>query len=182
MIRFCSVCILILFSIGCTAEESCQFKNSFVKEDIPKNEKVSMSYWQTGKDRDSEETVKRLYLVYKNGDMAVIEHKYCEMYNFELSYFSDRYSNVESTKKIGELISSHMIFSAIQPSFNKNLGLIIMRKLEEKGFKTDKDLSVILPDDDVTFDEHVEYGMSYHPKMEGIISSGLNFYMSIGGL
>ncbi|MDG9666936.1 hypothetical protein ONV78_04240 [Hahella sp. CR1] len=177
-----SVLMLITPVAFCAEEAQCHYKASFVKEAAVTDSSVALSHWSTERDRKSDEYIKRLYLVYKNGDIAVIEHKYCDMYNFEVSYAFYSQNPAPTSQSIGQIIAKHAQYAQLTPSYSPSLSSIVTSELEKNAFDGQKPLSLGLPQEPLTFDDFVEYSVSFLPNKESnILQSSLSFYMGIGG-
>ncbi|WP_431687170.1 hypothetical protein [Hahella sp. NBU794] len=174
---------LLIATASCSAEEAqCGYKATFVKEAAVTDSSVALSHWSTERDRKSDEYIKKLYLVYKNGDIAVIEHKYCDMYNFEVSYSFSGQNPAPTSQSIGQIIEKHAQYAQLTPTYSPSLSSIVTSELEKNAFDGQKPLSLGLPQEPLTFDDFVEYSVSFLPNKESnILQSSLSFYMGIGG-
>lgn len=78
----------------------CRFERSALNINVPNKNEIAA----TNKimNMEGREYVDTLYLNYKNGDVAIIEHKYCSLYNFTVSYISD---DAQPVKNISDLFS-----------------------------------------------------------------------------
>ena len=169
--------IVMMIPMGCAADNTaCKYDESFIKEVMPNNKDILKSYWKKGIDPDSSEYTARLYLILKNGDIAVLEHKYCDMYNFELTYLVDKNTNGLTKDSIGNLVKEYANLSQIKPSYKIKLNQIVSSELLKNKFQSDSALSIGLPVDQIKYNDNVEYGLSYQPGLEGFFSTNLNFY------
>ncbi|HHI92845.1 MAG TPA: hypothetical protein ENK04_04910 [Gammaproteobacteria bacterium] len=132
-------------------------------------------------DTDSDEHIKKLIITYKNNDTAIIEHKYCDIYNFEYIYSTTK--NPASLKKedVIKRITKGFKQSKIKPAFRIKLDKIISQALNKHGYSTKESFSIGLPVDQVIYHDNIEYGLEYTPGKNGVAASTLIFYMSIGG-
>lgn len=177
---------LSIFSFCCNADDVfCKYPKDYVstKSSIVLDGVIS-SNWIVGVNADSGEYVKTLYLVFNNGDVAAVEHKYCEMHNVEINYIRHNNKDVpnisnEIGNKIDALFSSYTNFNGV---FRRPLKEILKSALDTK-FHTGKQFSIELPNGDVDVNDTVEYSIGYMPY-DGIGSSFAyiaNFYWGVGG-
>ena len=174
--------LLLITSMGCSSNEACRYPEGTVKKNILAQQKVASSNWKTGVDKDSDEHLTQLTLVFTNGDIAVIEHKHCAMYNFELSYLHSSQSKKITTDSLAKLISELFDYAAIQIEFSPSLEKTLSSELTNNKFSPSSELSIGLPDDKALAEENIEYSISYTSALESNIFYGItSFYFAIGG-
>ncbi len=172
--------LLFFLPVACSAESiSCKYNSSFIEETIPTDNNIQGFEWQKQRDPDSGEYIKKLEIVYKNHNTTEIEHKYCDMYNFEYTYFVNKNSGTLSKADIVKYIVEGFKQSKLKPKFRIKLDEIVLQALSQYDAKAP--LSIGLPVDKVTYNDNVEYGIEYMPDKNGSTASTLVFYMSIGG-
>lgn len=173
--------LLAAITISCHAEKNstCEFTSKNVKLVTPKGENIANSFWQ--KDVDGYEAIDRLYVNYKNGSVAVIEHKYCSMYNFEVAYYSNdksEFSDIANLEKTLKGLVSAAAFSdkKIQSSITA-----MISRLEEKKFTANRPAATAY-DDSTENSKRAEYSISYTPIEDSSLHKAALFvYMGIGG-
>lgn len=182
-----SASLVLLASLSVSAGETrCAIQADAIKQRPPQNAAdIVHHFWKTGRDSRSDEHLKTLYLFFKNGDLAVIEHKFCSMYNFEIAYFrseqADGLDRSGLAKIIGGLYENYVSKKA---KFKRPLPDIISGALKEKGFDGNKNLSAGLAEGEAEYpNERVEYSVGFTSLSPGssIYSSVTTFYMGIGG-
>lgn len=178
--------LMALAASACHAEvQQCDYPESLVStKDRYMAEGVLDSHWVSSIDPVSHEYKKTLYIIYKDGNLAVVEHKYCTMYNVEISLLS-RDNASQQTRLKNMTATIDRLFSStvkIDGTFTKPLKDIIATAIVER-FDVDKYLSLGLPSDQVDIDDGVEYSITYSPY-ENIgtnFSHIVNFYFAVGG-
>lgn len=179
--------ILMILPLGCYAEPSkCALSEDTVKQTASQNaDNVAVTFWESGRDKRSGEQLKTLHIVYKNGDHAVIQHKYCSMYNFEVTYFRSRQNDDFDEIAVGKITASlYEQYSAKKPKFTQALGEIISSSLKNGGFDKKNDVRIGLPEESASYeDARVEYSIRYKSlyRSSSIYSSVTTLYIGIGG-
>jgi len=173
--------IFFILPIACNAENiNCKYPSSFVDEQTAKNENIKSIKWEKHLDDDSGEHVKKLSIIFNNKDTAIIEHKYCDMYNFEYTFTTKQ--QALNKKDIAEQVVYAFKYSKIQPKFKTKLNTIILNALDSQGFDAKNSLSIGLPSDQILYNDNVEYGIEYSPANSNGTAPTLVFYLSIGGI
>ncbi|VAW60916.1 hypothetical protein MNBD_GAMMA11-427, partial [hydrothermal vent metagenome] len=106
--QYALIIILLSFTSNLYANKGknyCEYKKGFVAHKQITDKNVSSYHWDERISSESNEQITTLYLTYKNGDTAIIEHKYCIMYNFEVSYLVADPDFSNSQKNIGKLMA-----------------------------------------------------------------------------
>ena len=174
-------------SWACAAGESpCNNPADTVKQLPPKNATtIAHHFWESGRDKDSNEHLKTLYLFFKNGDYAVIQHKYCSMYNFDIAFFRSGQADKLNVADVAKIVTGlYESYAAKKVTFKRPLADIISTSLKERGFDRDKTISVGLPDDEIQHvNQRVDYSVGYTSlyMSTDIYSSVSTFYLGIGG-
>ena len=98
--------LLAILTSACQADEKVKSDCAFTHENLnlstPKSVDLDQAFWQ--KDSDNSEKIDRLTMLFKDGSVAVIEHKYCSMYNFEAAYYTDNQAKFSDTEKLTETL------------------------------------------------------------------------------
>ena len=183
-----SFAVLALFiSLNCAAAESqCANPADTVKQAPPKDATgITYHFWKASRDKDSNEHLKTLYLFFKNGDYAVIQHKYCSMYNFDIAFFRSGQADKLNVADVAKIVTGlYESYAAKKVTFKRPLADIISASLKERGFDRDKTISIGLPDDEIQHvNQRVDYSVGYTSlyMSTDIYSSVSTFYLGIGG-
>ncbi len=152
-----------------SAENHCEYKKGFVAHKQITDKNVSNYHWDERISSESNEQITTLYLTYKNGDTAIIEHKYCIMYNFEVSYLVADPDFSDSQKNIGKLMAQ------------------IFKQYAVKKIIFTPPLENILKNKTYDFDfsgyNNVELFIEQQPLTKGsTFSHMITFYIGIGGI
>ncbi len=175
--------ILTVLTVSCYADKNskqgCDYTKASLKLTTPKAENIAQTYWQT--DREDYESIDRLFVVYKTGAMAVFEHKYCSMYNFEVAYYSrdgSELSDLPSFEKTLRTLFSVASFSdaKIQESIPA-----MMKQISENKFDS-SEISSASYDGSTEDAKRAEFSISYLPVEDSSLHRAALFvYMGIGG-
>ena len=176
---------LLIFSLtmSCNAEKNNGHKCEFVGESLqlltPESSDIANSFWQ--QDVDGYEAIDRLHINYKNGSVAVIEHKYCSMYNFEVAYYSKSTSEFLDVASLKKTLSKLFKAAAIADESTNRAVMAMSNRLEEKGFSPDQAIATAF-DDSTKNNKRAEYSISYLPLEDSSLHKAAVFvYMGIGG-
>jgi len=173
--------IMLILPISCNAENlNCKYQSSFVNEKITSSSNIKSSKWEKHQDTDSGEYVKKLSIIFNNKNTAIIEHKYCDIYNFEYTFTIKNPTINKAT--IAKQVVYAFKYSKIQPDFKTKLNKIVLNALDSQKFSRENSLSIGLPSDQILYDNSIEYGLEYSPKINNASDSSLVFYLSIGGI
>jgi hypothetical protein len=182
------IAILFLLTplISCAAGSDCSFPENIVKQLPPQNSAdIAMYYWESGRDKRSKEYLKTLHLVYKNGDHAVIQHKYCSMYNFEVVYQRSNQANDLDAATIARISTAiYTEYAAKKAVLARPLGEIIAMSFKQEDFNPGKSFSVEFPGGDISYpNEPISLTLEYRylDMFNSIYSSMFTLYMAIGG-
>ena len=117
---------------------------------------------------------------YKNGDIAVLEQKYCSMYNFEVTYRIKQLTKQSFTaalSNIGQLIPKvQQDYRLIAP-----LDMIVDREMNEHQLSIESAFTRGLPQMAARSDNSVEHFIRFQPATSGNPTT-LTFYFGLGGL
>lgn len=176
--------MLFVFSISsCNAETLEKSKCNITKNNInlitPKKPEIIHSYWQESS--EGNESVNRLYLSYVDGSIAVVEHKYCTMYNYEIAYYSANKNEASTIESMANTLTELLSYAAIKPSISESPEEKIKEKLKEKGFEKDDAIYFGFHSSD-TKNQLVEYSFSYASNEDSSLHRSSTFiYLGIGG-
>lgn len=185
--KLLNIVFLILAPLGIAqGQSSCVFSSGFVKQTIPVNvSTISVNSWESGYDKRSDEHLKTLRILFKNGDHAVIQHKYCSMYNFEVVYLRNSQSSYLDEKSIAKIVAGLFEqYSVLKVKFTRPLADIISSSLKSGGFDVDKDMSIGLPESEAEYENsRVEYSIDYKTldEFSSVYSGVIKFYVGVGG-
>lgn len=172
--------LLLLLSIFCYAENSslsCDITKETLNLSTPTADNIANTFWQEG--HDGYEKVNRLHILYKDGSVAVLEHKYCIMYNFEVAYYSS--NALSESRDIVELFENFLTFSGAQDASGKKAAAAINKRLDEKGFNSGRAVATTY-DGSTSNNQLVEYSISYQPLEDSSLhKSAVFIYLGIGG-
>jgi hypothetical protein len=176
--------LLITLSASCSAGTADNGKCSITTKSLnlttPKSANIVNSFWQD--DEDGEETIKRLTINYKDGSIAMIEHKYCSMYNFEVAYYVKDKGSVKTTDAISETLNSLFAYAALTDNSQKSAIQAMTQRLKEKKFNPDNSVSTGY-DQSNESNQKSEYSISYLPIEDSSLHEAALFvYMGIGGM
>ena len=175
--------LLLTLTAACHAEKSrtptCSLRIENLNFVTPTSDNIESTFWQ--KDVDGYESINRLHIAYKDGSVAVVEHKYCLMYNFEIAYYASTTNELSDGKKLSEILKSFFNYSAVQDTSIQNAVSAIIKRFEEKGFDADSALATA-HDDSTQDNKRAEYSVSYMPIEDSSLHrAALFIYMGIGG-
>jgi hypothetical protein len=185
--RKLSIFLLLMLSVSCDAQDiKCKYNAEFINQVTPSGNGIQKAVWTKTTDTGSGEHINRLSIRYKNKEEVVVEHKFCDIYNFETLYTATKAKL--SAADIAQSIATHIKYSAIKPAFKTSLQSIVLNELKQQGFKPQQALSIGLPVEQVSYNDNVEYGIEYTPGESATDGSGgaskpavLIFYLSVGG-
>lgn len=162
---------------------NCNYTKDFVKHTNIKDLNILSQSWKNTIDPDSDEYVTTHKIRYKNGNKAIIEHKFCEMYNYELNYFIADNKFKTTPKNIGKLVNKiYQQSTAVKIHFKIPLNIAITDKLTHSGFSQSKlfDFELSVPD---SGNQNIEQAISYTviKKPSSKYKSKINYYLGVGG-
>jgi hypothetical protein len=175
--------LFLSLTVACHAEKNsqheCQFGPSNIELTTPKADNIINSSWV--KDSDGYESIDRLYVNYKDGSVAIIEHKYCSMYNFEIAYYARDKSSFADAEKIAATLGTLLSYSAIKDDTIGSALTDIKEKLKGKKFNSSQAVTADVNESN-SDNQQVEYSVSYLPLEDSSLhKAALFFYMGIGG-
>ena len=190
-----AILFLVIPLSAIAGKAECVFPVNAVKQSPPPNPSTVAAYqWDAGQDKKkgSNQYIQTLRILYKNGDHAVIQYRYCTWLNFEIDYFRNRQADDLDAKAIAILIASLHSQYHVAPekvTFTKPLAEIIATTFREQKFDKEKVFDYGLPYDAANYPHpelSVDYSIAYTPLNEsstsGIYSSVTRFNMGVGVL
>lgn len=188
MKKFIVAILFLSFPLAGIADISdCKFPADMVKRQAPRGETdVATHDWSAGINKDSDEPIKTLRVFYKNGDIAVIQHYYCIVYNFKISYLRNSQATALDAVAIADTIAglySQYYSAPKKVKFKKPLKEIILATLKQHKFDVDKDFDFGLPDHDMDYpNEFLSASLKYKTldPFGSAYSSAVIFYLGIG--
>lgn len=176
------VFILLLATSGhCFASQECIFETKKLTFETPKSHDIVNTFWQDDRDKDSDESIKRLFISYKDGSFAILEHKYCLMYNFEAAYYLADKSKLSSIKAIQAKTEQLLAYASIKDSNqHESIGELIST-LNGKKFNAERNITSSAYGFIPAYGDS-EYSINYFPLGDVSVHQAAFFvYMGIGG-
>lgn len=172
--------LLFITSSLCSADNKCALSTEDITLVTPTFQDVSNTFWQD--DKEERETIKRLYINYKDGSVAVIEHRFCSMYNFKVAYYEKDRSKLSTPDAIHNKIKALFAYSANQDSPLQEAIETMTKELSTKNFTPNKDI-ITSYDDTNEKHQRAEYSLRYFPiEHPSLHKAALIIYMGIGGM
>lgn len=174
--------IIIFFTAGCFAsentDEACFYSNNKFEFREPKHKTILNAKWQHTKDVETDEYVDRLVISYENGDVLIVEHRYCAIYSFKAVYHS--FNLVASLSELRERVAVIQGFN-LQ---NETLTISFTEKLKaisDSSFNNEKNYRLNFDAVDKKGQNGVDYSLSYDPLGSlGLIGSATSLSVDIG--
>lgn len=175
--------LITLGALGNTAiadNGKCSITTKSLNLTTPKAANIVNSFWQD--DKDGDETIKRLTVNYKDGSIAIIEHKYCSMYNFEVAYYARDSESINTTDAIRATLTSLFAYAALTDNSQKSAINAMVERLNEKKFDANSNITTGF-DQSNESNQNTEYSISYLPIEDSSLHEAALFvYMGIGGM
>ncbi len=191
MKKITTLALVSLLSFGCSAKESdsqtCQYTKASIKQSLAeqksaKSQSANHYYLRESQDPDSDETVLTEYLVLNNGSTATLEHKFCDMYNLEISYLNSQAVDKNTIKDLTSQLNQWLVNAPVKLTFKKPFSEIVNSTLSESQKKLEQTFSISLPDDKLDANASVEYELGFSPVANSsLYSSMFNLYLGVGG-
>jgi len=161
---------LAFLNVSCAKEgpSHCEYEQGYVPHKKIKDKNVSFYKWEDRKDKESDEYITSLYLIYKNGNVATIQHKYCAMYNFEVDYLVADPKFPLKKANIGKLMAQYFtLYSVKKIKFTPSLDKVLGSDLEDYKYSGN---------------ENIEISLDHYPLTSaGTYRQVESFYIGIGG-
>jgi hypothetical protein len=146
----------------------------------PNRNGITNTFWQDEKQED--ETVKRLYITYKDGSTAIIKHRFCSTYQFEAAYYMEEKDRVTSTKKIKTSLTKFLSYVAHKDSTKKEAIRHMIAELDKYSFAPDEIAGVTYNGHDPAYGD-TSYSITYFPiNYSSLHGSAIFVGMRIGGM
>lgn len=132
---------------------------------------------KTGVDSDSREPLLVQTFAFDNGDVAVAEQKYCDMYNLGVSY---RLATLDKEKFQKGLDNIDLLIPLVNQDYKLKapLKLVVDMLMNQQQLSLEQSFDIALPDQVVVSTTSVEHSLAFRP-VEGA-GAQLNFYFGIG--
>ena len=172
--------LLIMSSTFCNAEPKCEYTTKKLSFPNPTSAEVDNIFWQDAE--DGYETIKRLYISYKDGSTAVIEHKFCSMYNFQIAYYTKDKESLKQPDQVYRKMKSLFGYSSVKDDTLREAIEVFNKNLVEQEYDYEKEFFTN-HDDSNEKNQGVEFQLEYLP-IEGpaLHEAALFIYMGIGGI
>lgn len=162
------------------ADNDCDISTKSLIFKTPKSNDIANSFWQD--DKNGYETIKRLHITYKDGSIAVLEHKFCSMYNFEVAYYAADREAVKNTDLLQKKAEYYFSYASIQGGDQQEAIDTMAKNLDRKKFNPEKQAAIGYTGHHPQYGNS-EYSIDYHP-LDGasIHEAAITFYMGLGGM
>lgn len=170
----------VAFSSLCCADYKCEISTKNLSFPTPKSNDIANTFWQD--DKDGHETIKRLHITYKDGSVAVLEHKFCSMYNFEVAYYVAERGALNTTESIQEKAKYFLTYASIQGGDQQEAIETMAQNLSKKKFTTENEATTGYDGSHPQYGR-AEYVIDYYPLgAASIHEAAISFYMGLGGM
>ncbi|WP_323814136.1 hypothetical protein [Cellvibrio sp. NN19] len=165
---------------SCFAERKCEYTTKKLSFPNPTSAEVDNIFWQDAE--DGYETIKRLYISYKDGSTAVIEHKFCSMYNFQIAYYTKDKESLKQPDQVYRKMKSLFGYASIKDDTLRDAIEVFNKNLVEEEYDYEKEFFTN-HDDSNEKSQGAEFQLEYLP-IEGpaLHEAALFIYMGIGGM
>jgi hypothetical protein len=162
------------------ADSDCDISSKNLTFKTPKSNDIAKTFWQD--DKDGYETIKRLHITYKDGSVAVLEHKFCSMYNFEVAYYATDKETVNNTDLIQKKAEYFFSYAAIQGGDQQEAVETMTKSLHDKKFDPEKEASIGYEGSHPQYGR-AEYIIDYRPLGSASIhKAAITLYVGLGGM
>ena len=174
-----------LYSSGCfasdeVASDECDYKREAFKFLEVNQKDVFASKWQHTADSETGEGVDRLVISYVNGDVLVVEHKYCVIYNFQATYYSA--SLLPQSVKLVDRVKLMEGYNFLALDLKTAPADQLSSKVSKADFSSDKPYRLNFDAVDKKGQNSVNYSISYDPLGGlGLMGSVVSVYVAVGG-
>ena len=177
-----SAILLVIANVACGQNndaQKCAYATK-VKYHLPAVDNATYLSEVKGIDRYGENTI-TYSIQFTDGDQATLEQKYCEMYNFEVTYKIkklNRQNFKHSLDNIEKLIRS------VQQDYKLKHALrdIVEMTMNERNLSINSAFKYGLPLQAVNSSEYVEHSISFTPhKDKEAFDAEVIFYFGLGG-
>lgn len=151
-----------------------------VKYHLPALDNASYLSEVKGVDRYGEETI-TYGIQFADGDQATLEQKFCEMYNFEVSYKIKKL-NMKNFKN--SLDNIEKLIRSVQQDYKLKHALrdIVEMTMNERNLSISSAFKYGLPLQSVNSSESVEHSISFSPRKDKEpFDAEVIFYFGLGG-
>ena len=177
--KFLPLLLFITMSSPTYASNKCDIKSTDLHFVTPKDDNIANTYWQDN--QEDGESVKRLYITYKDGSTAVIKHKFCSEYKFEAVYYMEEQEQTNSTEKIKTSLTTFLSYVAHKDNMQKKAIKKMMTELDKYTFVPDEVIGATYNRNDSVYGD-TSYSIIYSPlNYSAIYSAAISVEVGIGG-
>lgn len=167
------------FASGQSDDDECSYKRNHFDFAEPKHQSILFSKWQNTKDPDTDENLDRLVVSYENGDVLIVEHRYCAIYSFKATYHS--FSLVSSTVALIEIVDRIQQYNLQGENLSLTFSGHLKRNMDELSFNNEKNFRKNFDAADKKGENDVRYSVSYDPLGSlGLLGSATSLSLVIG--
>lgn len=130
--------------------------------------------------RSKEQTVTHT-IQFSNGDAAILEQKYCSMYNFQLIY---KIKKLNKKNFVYCLDNIDKLIRSVQQDYMLKAPLkdVVDMTMNQRGLSINAAFSYDLPAQAANSSEYVEHTISFSPHgSNGPLGAEVEFYFGLGG-
>jgi hypothetical protein len=172
IMRYILLTLLLIFSstlFATNSQNACEYKKGLVTHTKIADKNINSYYWNERLSSESNEQITTLHIIYKNGDIATIEHKYCTMYNFEVSYLVADPDFSNSQENISKLMAQYFNHYAIKKvKFTPSLETILKNKMDDFSYSGNDNVELFIEQQSL--------------KESSTYTHLITFYIGIGGI
>jgi hypothetical protein len=178
-----TVILLAIFNVACAQDAdglSCAYAKK-VTYHLPTSEIATYLSETKGVDPDSQEETITHTIQYANGDTAILEQKFCSMYNFQLSY---KIKKLNRTNFEHSLNNIDKLIRGVQQDYMLKAPLkdVVDMTMNQRGLSINAAFSYDLPAQVAKSSDHVEHTISFAPhENNGAFGAEVEFYFGLGG-
>lgn len=176
--------IACFWAAGCLAsqqsnDDGCLYTRNAFDFTEPKHPSILFSKWQNTKNAETDENLDRLIVSYENGDVLIVEHRYCAIYSFKAIYHS--FGLVSSASTLIEIAKRVQQYNLQGKNLSLTFSDHLKRNLPESSFNNEKSLRINFDAADKKGENDVRYSVSYDPLGSlGLLGSAISLSLVIG--
>lgn len=166
-------------SVQTVQSKDCSYPHAVINSIAP-IDNASVLPGVKGTDPSSLEHTVTHTIEYKNGDVAVLEQKYCSMYNFEVTY---RIKHLTDKSFLAALKNIDQIIPKVEQDYRlvAPLDMVVDREMNEHQLSIESTFTRGLPQMAARSDNSVEHSIRFQPATPDNQAT-LTFYFGLGGL
>ena len=178
--KLLTLAILIITSSICYADPKCQVTAETLTFVTPKSSDITNTFWQD--DKEGLEAVKRLHISYNDGSTAIIKHRFCSIYSFEVAYYVENRKNLTSIETLRSKLKTFIGYAAHADSTRQDAIKIMIDELNENGFDPSEIIGVSYNGFDPSYGD-TGYDFMYFPIEHSSLHRAAIFVeIGIGGM